>query len=266
MKGKFYFVGTPIGNLKDFSINQQETLNSVDAILCEDTRTSKTLLDKYNIHKKLYSFHKFNYKEMSPIVIDMLNNGENLALISDAGLPVISDPGRELIEELKNNEIEYTVIGGVSAFLNAYILSGFDYPFTFIGFLPSKNSEREKMLLEFRNVKSTLIFYSSVHDIKKDINSLYKALGDRKICVARELTKMYEEVVFSTLKEGYNGVLKGEFVIVVEKYTEENNLSLEDLLNFYTNLGYSKNEAIKLISKDKHMTKSEVYNYFLKKE
>ena len=267
MKGKFYFVGTPIGNLKDFSQNQIETLNKVDLILCEDTRTSKTLLDKYNINKKLLSFHKFNYKEMTPKVIDILNNGENIALISDAGLPVISDPGRELIEDLKLNEITYTVIGGVSAFINAYILSGFDYPFTFIGFLPSKNIDREKLLLEFRNVKSTLIFYSSVHDIKTDIETLYKMLGDRQICIARELTKLHEEVVFSTLKNGYNGVLKGEFVIVVEKFKDENdNLSLEDKLEFYTKLGFSKNEAIKLVAKDKNMTKSEVYNYFIKKD
>ena len=267
MKGNFYFVGTPIGNLKDFSQNQIDTLNSVDIILCEDTRTSKTLLDKYDIHKKLLSFHKFNFKEMTPKVISLLNDGTNIALISDAGLPVISDPGRELIAELRNNDIKYTVIGGVSAFLNAYILSGFDYPFTFIGFLPNKNTEREKLLVEFRNVKSTLIFYSSVHDINKDLEYLYSYLGDRKICVARELTKLYEEVTFSTLKEGYKGVLKGEFVVVVESYQEEDdNLSLEEKFDFYIKLGYSKNEAIKLVSKDKKMTKSEVYNYFMKKD
>ena len=267
MKGKFYFVGTPIGNLKDFSTNQLETLNLVDVILCEDTRTSKVLLDFYNINKKLLSFHKFNFKEMTGKVIDMLLEGKNIALISDAGMPVISDPGIELIEILNQNEINYTVIGGVSAFLNAYVLSGFEYPFTFIGFLPNKKTERKNLILDFANCKSTLIFYSSVHDIQKDIEFLYQNLGDRKICVARELTKHFEEVVFSTLKEGYNGVLKGEFVIVVEKFKEEkDDMTMEEKLDYYLNLGYNKNESIKLIAKDKNLSKSEVYNYFVKKD
>lgn len=267
MKGKFYFVGTPIGNLKDFSINQIETLKSVDMILCEDTRTSLTLLKNYNINKKLMSFHKFNYKEMCPKVIESLNRGENIALISDAGMPSISDPGRELIDFLKENEIKYTVVGGVSAFLNAFVLSGFEMPFTFIGFLPTKQKERHELLLEFRNLKSTLIFYSSVHDIQKDLADLYENLGERKICIARELTKMYEEICFSTLKEGCNLTLKGEFVIVVEKYAEKDDeYSLEDKMSFYLSLGYTKNEAIKLIAKDKNLTKSEVYNYFIKKD
>lgn len=267
MKGKFYFVGTPIGNLKDFSINQIETLKTVDTILCEDTRTSKTLLDKFEIKNRLLSFHKFNYKEMVPKVIERLLNGESFALISDAGMPVISDPGAEIIESLKENNISYTVIGGVSAFLNAFVISGFSYPFTFIGFLPSKKTEKEKLLLEFRNVKSTLIFYSSVHDINEDIQTLFESLGDRKICVARELTKLHEEVVFSTLKEGFNSTLKGEFVIVVEGYEElQDDFSLEEKLNYYITLGYNKKEAIKLVAKDKNMTKSEVYNYFVRKD
>lgn len=267
MKGNFYFVGTPIGNLKDFSINQIETLKSVDIILCEDTRTSRTLLDKFEIEKPLLSFHKFNFKEMTPKVIEKLNNGENIALISDAGMPVISDPGAELIESLKENEIKYTVIGGVSAFLNAFVLSGFSYPFTFIGFLPMKKSDVQKLLIEFRNVKSTLIFYSSVHDVQKDLKTLLDMLGNRKICILRELTKLHEEIVFSTLEEGYNGILKGEFVIVVEGYEEkQDDYTLEEKLQYYLSLGYSKNEAIKLVSKDKNMTKSEVYNYFVKKD
>ena len=267
MKGKFYFVGTPIGNLKDFSINKIETLKSVDLILCEDTRTSKVLLDKFEIKKTLMSFHKFNFKEQTPKVIEKLLTGQNIALISDAGMPVISDPGEEIIESLKNNQIDYTVIGGVSAFLNAFVLSGFSYPFTFIGFLSDKKSEREKTLLEFRNVRSTLIFYSAVHDVQKTIQTLFDAFGNRKICIARELTKLHEEVIFSTLEKGYDGILKGEFVILVEGYNqEEDNLSLEEKLDYYVNMGYNKKDAIKLVAKDKNMTKSEVYNYFVKKE
>ncbi len=266
MKGNFYFVGTPIGNLKDFSTNQIETLKSVDIILCEDTRTSKVLLNKYEIVKPLLSFHKFNYKEMVPTVVEKLLSGKNIALISDAGMPVISDPGAEIIEALKQNKINYTVVGGVSAFLNAFILSGFSYPFTFIGFLPDKKSEQEKLLIEFRNVKSTLIFYSSVHDIQKDIDALFRCFGDRKICVCRELTKLHEEIIFSSLKEGYNNTLKGEFVIVVEGYVEkQDEFTLDEKLDYYLSLGFDKKEAIKLVAKDKNMTKSEVYNYFVKK-
>lgn len=266
MKGKFYFVGTPIGNLKDFSINQIETLKNVDLILCEDTRTSKVLLDKFEIQKPLMPFHKFNFKEMTPKVVEKLLSGGNIALISDAGMPGISDPGSELIEKLKENEINYTVIGGVSAFLNAFVLSGFSYPFSFIGFLPTQKSERQKLLLEFRNVKSTLIFYSSVHDIQKDLATLFDTLGDREICVLRELTKLHEEIIHSTLKNGYTGVLKGEFVVVVEGYKENfDEFSLDERLNYYLSLGYNKKEAIKLVSQDKKMTKSEVYNYFVKK-
>lgn len=268
MKGKLFFVGSPIGNLKDFSINQQETLKSVDLILCEDTRTSRTLLSYYNINKPLLSFHKFNYKEMIPKVIDKLLSGENIALISDAGMPVISDPGGEIIEKLIENEIPYTVIGGVSAFLNAYILSGFSTPFTFIGFLPNKQSERKKLLLDFKFVNSTLIFYSSVHKINDDIKDLFEHLGDRKICIARELTKCFEEITFSTLKEGYNKTLKGEFVIVVEKNkeTEKEDLSYDIQLERYLKLGYTKNESIKLIAKENNISKKEVYDYFIKRE
>lgn len=267
MKGKFYFVGTPIGNLKDFSINQIETLKNSDFILCEDTRTSKTLLNHYQIDNKLLSFHKFNYKEMTPKVISLLNEGNNISLISDAGMPVISDPGLEIIESLKENEIDYTVIGGVSAFLNAYILSGFPSPFTFIGFLPSKNKDRENLLLEFRNVKSTLIFYSSVHKIEDDLKVLYEHLGNREICIVRELTKLYEEVIFTTLSDVKPFTKKGEFVVVVKGYQDENeNLTIDEKFDFYTKLGYSKNEAIKLIAKDFKMSKSDVYDYFIKKE
>lgn len=267
MKGKFYFVGTPIGNLKDFSINQIETLKSVDCILCEDTRTSRTLLSHYDINKKLLSFHKFNYKEMIDKIITELNEGKNFALISDAGMPVISDPGIEIIDYLKENEISYTVVGGVSAFLNAYILSGFPSPFTFIGFLPNKNIDRDNLLLEFRNVKSTLIFYSSVHKIEDDLKFLFDKLGNRKICITRELTKMYEEVIFTTLNNKHNFTKKGEFVVVVEGYKDDNeNLTMEEKYNFYLTLGYNKNEAIKLVSKDFKLSKSEVYNYFVKKE
>lgn len=267
MKGNFYFVGTPIGNLKDFSENQISTLKSVDVILCEDTRNSLKLLNNFEINKKLISFHKFNYAKVLPEIESLLLSGKNLALITDAGMPCVSDPGTELIEMLKENEIKYTAVGGVSAFLNAFVLSGFSSPFTFVGFLPEKNKDKENLMLEICTYSSTLIFYSSVHNIEKDIEFLYKHLGERKICVLRELTKMFEEITFSSLKDGFLGTKKGEFVIVVEgKKKSSETLTIEEELDYYLNLGYNKNEAIKLIAKEKGVSKSEIYNYLVKRD
>ena len=142
-----YFVATPIGNLNDVSYRAIETLKNSDVILCEDTRTSRTFLDHYQIEKQLLSFHKFNYKEMTPKVIDMLKEGKNISLITDAGTPCISDPGSELIQSLNENDIKYTIIPGASAFLNAFCLSGFSAPFTFVGFLPD-NKKMQKSFYE----------------------------------------------------------------------------------------------------------------------
>lgn len=267
MNGKFYFVATPIGNLNDFSTRQIETLKQVDIILCEDTRNSLKLLNNFNIKKQLVSFHKFNYSKMLPVVENYLKEGKNLALITDAGTPCVSDPGTELIEMLRENEIDYTIISGVSAFLNAFVLSGFSSPFTFIGFLPEKSREKQKLLSEICSYSSTLIFYSSVHNIDDDLNYLYSKLSDRRIFIARELTKLHEEKYFSTLKEGYKGVKKGEFVVVVEgKKNEEKNLSIDEAFEYYLNLGYTKNEAIKLVAKERNVNKNEIYKYIIKRE
>lgn len=267
MSGKFYFVATPIGNLNDFSTRQIETLKEVDIILCEDTRNSLKLLNNFDIKKQLVSFHKFNYSKMLPIVENYLKEGKNLALITDAGMPCISDPGSELVEMLNNNKIEYTAISGVSAFLNAFVLSGFSSPFTFIGFLPEKSKDKQKLINEICSYTSTLIFYSSVHNIDDDLNYLYNKLGERRIFIARELTKLHEDKVFSTLKEGYSGVKKGEFVIVVNgKEKIEENLSIDESYEYYINLGYSKNEAIKLVAKERNVNKNEIYKYIIKRE
>lgn len=268
MNGKFYFVATPIGNLNDFSTRQIETLNEVDIILCEDTRNSLKLLNNFHIQKQLLSFHKFNYSKMLPIVEKHLKDGKNLALITDAGMPCVSDPGSELIEMLKTNEIDYTVVSGVSAFLNAFVLSGFSSPFTFIGFLPEKLKDKNSLLTEICSYSSTLIFYSSVHNIDDDLLYLYNKLGDRKILIARELTKLHEEKTFSTLKNGFKGVKKGEFVIVVEgkAIVDKENLSIDEAYEYYINLGYTKNEAIKLVAKERNVNKNEIYKYIIRRE
>ena len=168
-----YFVATPIGNLADMSFRAVETLKNVDLIACEDTRHSLTLLNHYGIKKPLISYHKFNEKENSEKIIASLLEGKNVAVISDAGMPVISDPGNILVNMLIENGLEFTVIPGACAFVSALILSGLDSArFCFLGFLPQKSSERKEFLEKYKNLDMTLIFYSAPHDIKKDIEEV----------------------------------------------------------------------------------------------
>lgn len=265
--GTLYFVATPIGNLKDITYRAVETLGQVDAILCEDTRHSAILLNALNISKPLYPFHKFNFAKVIPTYIEMLQSGKNLALISDAGMPAISDPGAEIISELIKNNIPYTIIPGASAGLSALVLSGQKTQnFCFLGFLPEKKVE--EFLAPYVNLPATLIFYSAVHDVKKDIQTLFNHLGNRKLTVVRELTKKFEQVVQTTLQEGYDGELKGEFVFVVEGNNIENsalnNLSIEEHYNFYVNLGNDKKTAMKLVAKDRGVAKNEIYKILIK--
>ena len=257
-----YIVGTPIGNLKDFSSHACEVLQNCEYILCEDTRTSLVLLKHYNISKPLKSYHKFNETKMLESVVADLLNGKDVALISDAGMPAVSDPGNILVNEAIKNNIDYTVVSGPCALINAFILSGFKAPFTFGGFLPEQQKEIANVLNEVKTYKSTLIFYVSCHDVNKTFETLCEYLGDRKICVVREISKMFEEVKFSTLKQGYDGTLKGEFVFVVEGNNDENKLielSIEDHILYYLNLGVSKNDAVKTVAKERKIAKNDVY-------
>ena len=262
-RNMFYFVATPIGNLQDVSDRAKQVLNSVDIILCEDTRTSLTFLNSIGVKKPLESFHKFNYKQATPKVIEKLISGKNIALISDAGTPCISDPGQELIEELTNNNIKYTIIPGACAFVNAFALSGFKTPMTFIGFLPNTNKEIKQLLEEVRNYKSTLIFYSSPHKLQEEVKTLFKFLGDRKVCYVRELTKKFEEIEFANLCDGYEKQPKGEYVIVIEGaknvVNEFENMSVVEHFEYYEKLGYGKNDAIKQVAKDRNVAKNEIY-------
>ncbi len=262
-----YFVGTPIGNLKEITHYAVEILNSVDYIACEDTRTSMTLLNHYNIKKPLVSYHKFNEKSSLKKMIEDQVAGKNIAVISDAGMPCISDPGNILVNELIKNNLPYTVVSGPSAFVNAFILSGFPTPVTFIGFLPNKASDVKKMLNDFKDVRSTLIFYLSPHSILSDIKSIFSVMGNRDICVVREISKKFEEVSFSTLKEGYTGVVKGEFVLLIKpKEMEEKtfDLSISDQVKECINSGLSKNDAIKQVAKERGLKKDVVYKQVLK--
>lgn len=234
-------------------------------IACEDTRISKILLDKYQIHKPTISYHKFNYSTQIPKIIEDLKNDKVYGLITDAGMPGISDPGVELIRECIKNNININVLPGPSALLVGLVLSGLDTErFTFLGFLPEKKSGRIKELENIKQYKETLIFYEAPHRINKFLNDLYEVFGNRKISISRELTKYYEETLRGNLEEFINDPSiikeKGEFVIVVEGYTQkENIIDIKKELLILKNEGYSNKDAIKLVTERYNLKKNEVY-------
>ncbi len=260
-----YFVGTPIGNLKDISLRAIEVLKSVDEIACEDTRHSIGLLNAYEIKKPLFSYHKFNEKESGEKLIEKLKAGKNIALITDAGMPVISDPGNILVNMLIENGLEFTVIPGACAFVSALVLSGLDSSkFCFLGFMPQKASERKEFLEKYKDLDMTLIFYSAPHDITKDIESIYKVFGDRKAVAVKEITKLYENAEHFNLANGLSKEPKGEYVLLVEGGEKVNqNLALteKEHIELYIKQGYDKKEALKMVAKERGVSKSSLYKY-----
>ena len=260
-----YFVSTPIGNLGDISLRAIETLKSVDYIACEDTRHSLKLLDYYEIKKPLISYHKFNEKERLEEILNLLNDNKNIAVISDAGTPVISDPGNYLTEFLAEKGVQFTVIPGATAFTSALLLSGLSADkFTFIGFLPEKLKEKDELLSDFKNVKSTLIFYSAPHDVNKDLKYLYQKLGNRNAAAVKEITKLYEYAEHFNLATGLSKEPKGEYVLLVEGGKKENqNLALteKEHIELYIKQGFDKKEALKMVAKERGVSKSSLYKY-----
>lgn len=261
-----YLVSTPIGNLADISYRAVQVLQSVDVILCEDTRHSLKLLDAYGIKKQLISYHKFNEVKETETVINLLNEGKNVALITDAGTPVVSDPGNVLTKTLCERGIEFTVIPGATACVSALVLSGLDASnFTFIGFLPEKKKDRQTLLKTYKNVPSTLIFYSAPHDVNKDLKDLYEGLGNREAVAVKEITKLHETTYRFNLENAQIDDARGEFVIVVEGAKEvENafeNLTELEHINLYLNRGFSKKEAIKKVAEERGVSKNSLYKY-----
>ncbi len=262
-----YFVSTPVGNLKDISLRALEVLKSVDVIACEDTRTSLKLLNRYEIKKPLVAYHKFNETVAAEKLIRELKSGKNIALITDAGTPVVSDPGNVLTKLLRDENVEFTAIPGATAFVPALILSGLDTQrFAFIGFLPDKKKDREELLAKYKNLDMTLIFYSAPHDLLGDLNTLYENFGARKASVCKEITKLHEGVERITLGEKLKEEEpKGEYVIIVEGGKEAENellkLSVEEHIAFYIKNGMDKKDAVKAVAKDRKLPKSEVYKF-----
>lgn len=264
-----YLIPTPIGNMDDLTYRTVETLKLVDVLFCEDTRETGKLLKYLDISKKMISNHEHNEINNHDKLLEYLEKGMNVGLVSDRGTPVISDPGYELARFAI--EKGYNVVGlpGSNALIPALIMSGISpKPFTFYGFLNSKSSKRINELNELRTWNSTLIFYEAPHRVNEMLLDMLNSLGNRRISISREITKKYEEVYRGTIQEiiDQNIEFKGELVIVVEGYTSkhEYNMSLIDHINMYIEEGKSSKDAIKLVAKDRDMKKSEVYDEYLK--
>lgn len=262
-----YFVSTPIGNLEDISLRAISVLKEVDVIACEDTRHSKILLDHYDIKAKTIAYHKFNENNSADGIISLLKEGKNVAVISDAGMPVISDPGNVLAKKLHEQNIKYTIIPGANAGLSALVLSGFDATqFAFFGFLSEKNKELKKQTTDMQNFNGTKIIYSSKYNINKDLNTLYNVLGDVNVAIVSEITKMHENCQITTLPYELEDP-KGEFVIVIENRIKETTTPTDkELIEELKNLleTEDKNSAIKILKEKYNLTKSYIYNLYEK--
>ena len=260
-----YFVSTPIGNLKDISLRALEVLRSADVIFCEDTRHSLRLFNAYEIKKPLLSCHKFNERAAAEKIIAEAREGKEVAVVSDAGMPVISDPGNVVCAMLKAEGVPYTVVPGANAALSALILSAMPADrFAFLGFLPDKQGERKRLLEKYRQLDLTLIFHAAPQDVDRYVADMYSVFGDRPACAVREITKLHEEAVPFTLKEGLGGEKRGEYVLIVggaEEECELNNLSAEEHIRHYMDEGLDKKEAIKRAAKDRGVPKSQLYKF-----
>ena len=274
MSGILYLVATPIGNLEDITLRALRILKEVDVIAAEDTRITLKLLNHYEINKPLISYHRHNEEIKKDVLIQKLKNGKNIALVTDAGTPGISDPGEVIVKEAIQNNIEIIPIPGACAAINALICSGLDTrEFSFIGFLPLNKKLRKEKLDEIKNETKTLIIYEAPHKLKDTLEDLEGILDERKIVLARELTKIHEEFIRGNIKilKEKCGNLKGEIILIIEggkKQIEQNylnNLSLEEHYKFYENTGMDKKEIIKKIAKDRGVNKNEIYMNFVKK-
>ena len=273
--GKLYLVPTPIGNLEDITLRAKRILQEADYIAAEDTRTSGILLEKIGVHNHMLSFHKYNSKERAPELIKLMKDGAVIAEISDAGMPVISDPGYILVQECIKNNIPVVPLPGASAFTTALIASGFDaQPFTYYGFLPRKKSEQQLFFVQMKKARATSIFYEAPHRLIKTLNNMSEVLdSERKIVVARELTKIHEEFIRGTISEVTDyfeqNAPRGEFVVLVSPNTiEEKQLSWSELIKSVNRLvdkGESKKSAIKTVAQENNVSKNELYERYHQK-
>lgn len=272
--GKLYLVPTPIGNLKDITLRALEVLKSVDIIAAEDTRQSLKLLNHYEIKKTLISYHKHNEQGKSIEILDFIKEGKDVAIVTDAGTPGISDPGAVIVSKCIEENIEFQVLPGATAITTSLVYSGIDTTkFIFRGFFPRDNKERNILLSEINNVRETIILYESPYRIIKTLNIIKESLGNRNIALCRELTKLHEEIIRGKIEDVLenlnNRVIKGEFVMVIEgkgdiEFKEENekkwqDLSIQEHVDIFIEEGIDKKEAIKKVAKMRGLPKNEVY-------
>ena len=258
-------MATPIGNLKDITLRALEILKQVDVIACEDTRHTLKLLNHYNISKPLISYHKHKEKAGNQQILKMLKDGKSVAVVSDAGMPCVSDPGASLVGEIRQEGLEITVCPGASALTAAVSLSGIEGPFTFLGFLSDNKKQRDSLLQSVKDTPCSLVVYCSPHDLQKTLNVLYENLGKRAVSIIKEMTKIHEKVIEGTLGEiTLEQAPKGEFVIVIEPPRQRTHAISDDeireLLKEYIAQGLSKKDAAIKVSKEKGVSKNTAYN------
>lgn len=267
-KPTLFLVPTPIGNLSEMTPRALDILNSVDVIACEDTRTSGQLLKHFDIHKRLVAYQNFNEESSADGLIKLLSQGQNIALITDAGYPLMSDPGQRVVKKATDEGYNVVPISGCNAMLNALVASGLVVqPFIFIGFLPPSTSLCKKKLEEYKNYPMTLVFYEAPHRIEKMLKACLEVLGDRECSLARELTKVHEEFLRGKISEILEvaSELKGEMVLVVEGNHEEPSAAIDAgfiiaSVNEAIASGKSKSDAVKEIAKKYNLSKNKVYD------
>lgn len=275
MIGELYIVATPIGNLEDITLRAIKTLEQVDIIAAEDTRHTLKLLNHLNITKPMISYHRHNEEIKTDELINKLLEGKNVALVSDAGTPVISDPGEEIVKKCLENKIKVIPIPGACAAITALIASGIDAKeFTFLGFLPLNKKNRKEKLGQIKIGENTIILYEAPHKLIQTLEELSAITEKRKIVLAKELTKIHEDYITGTAEELKNKMQqpKGEYVIVIEKNEKTvkqeqkdmlNQLSLEEHYKYYQEKGLEKKEIIKKIAKDRNVNKNNIYKEFI---
>lgn len=280
MTGTLYLCATPIGNLDDMTFRVLDTLREVDVIAAEDTRNSIKLLNRFEIKTPMTSYHEYNKVEKAEKLISMLQEGKNIALITDAGTPAISDPGEVLVQMCHKNGVPVTSLPGACACITALTLSGLSTRrFCFEAFLPADKNERRDILADLKEESRTIILYEAPHHLKATLVELYDTLGERKITLCRELTKKFETIMLTTLSEAISfyeeNEPKGEYVLVLEgksletrkeeKQKEWQQLSIEEHMDFYESQGVDRKEAMKKVAKDRGLSKRDVYHYLLEK-
>ena len=263
-----YLVPTPIGNLGDFTFRAVEVLNQVEVIFSEDTRVTINLLNHYDIKKKLIAFHKFNEEQKVGVVLSYLEDGKSVAIVSDRGTPVLSDPGEICTKKVIEKGYNVVSLPGATAAIPAITASGLDSSkFIFYGFLNSKSSKRKKELEFLKNNKMTIIFYEAPHRIMEMLADLKEVFGNRNISISREISKKFEEIYRATISEVMNMLteIKGEFVIVVEGNKDVvsfDDITIKEHVNMYMEDGLTEKEAIKKVAKERNMSKSDIYKEF----